>query len=85
MESSILRATATAMGRQATESNQLTVNLIAGTETSHTYVGWFRFLKQINRETPRARSAWKYSVVGAPHAPYQMWLLGMSTTCENRS
>lgn len=33
--------------------NQLTGTLIARTETSHTHVEWLRFLKQIDRETPR--------------------------------
>jgi transposase len=32
---------------------QLTGKLIARTETSHTHVEWLRFLKQIDRETPR--------------------------------
>jgi transposase len=33
--------------------NQLTGNLIARTEVRHTHVEWLRFLKQIDRETPR--------------------------------
>lgn len=33
--------------------NQLTGTLIARTEISHTHVEWLRFLKQIDRETPR--------------------------------
>jgi transposase len=32
---------------------QLTGKLIARTETGHTHVEWLRFLKQIDRETPR--------------------------------
>jgi transposase len=33
--------------------NQVTGALITRTETSHTHVEWLRFLKQIDRETPR--------------------------------
>jgi transposase len=33
--------------------SQLTGRLITRTETSHTHVEWLRFLKQIDRETPR--------------------------------
>ncbi len=33
--------------------SQLTGKLIARTETNHTHVEWLRFLKQIDRETPR--------------------------------
>ncbi len=33
--------------------DQITGKLIARTETRHTHVEWLRFLKQINRETPR--------------------------------
>ena len=33
--------------------SQLTGTLITRTETSHTHVEWLRFLKQIDRETPR--------------------------------
>jgi transposase len=33
--------------------NQLTGKLIARTEARHTHVEWLRFLKQIDRETPR--------------------------------
>ncbi|MDT4907459.1 MAG: hypothetical protein QOI69_700, partial [Pseudonocardiales bacterium] len=32
---------------------QMTGKLITRTEASHTHVEWLRFLKQIDRETPR--------------------------------